>query len=206
MGQNAQLEKFLIDPISRFPQNTSMLPPAKALWSFHVWMTAFTILFANISPCQCVCPNGNRKLFCLGMGIGTNACCCNGAEGCCSCGACGEGARPTNCSRCAPGPRVKTTEPRCCCCRSTSSLRTKTIADPSHVEAQGCKRTLSQAKIVACARKVSEVIGCSAAALLPESSSRVLPMPTTCRLLSSRERCHSPPPTDRIVAFQHFII
>ncbi len=174
-----------------------MLPVKKALWSVHVWMMAFTTLFANISPCQCVCPNGHRKLFCLGICEGTNGCCCNGANGSCCCGSCCDNTQRS---------RVKPTKPKCCCCHSTSSLRTEAIAGQSHIKAEGCRRTLSQAKLSTCPRKVSEVIDCSAAATLLEAPSRVLPIPTVYPSLCSCERCHPPPPTDLTIAFQHFII
>jgi hypothetical protein len=183
-----------------------MLPLTKALWSVHVWMMAFTTLFANISPCQCVCPNGHRKLFCLGICSGTNRCCCNGANGCCGCGGSDDNTRSTDRSQSAQCPRVKPTKPRCCCCHSTSSLRAEATAGQSHIKAEGCRRTLSQAKLITCPTRVSEVIDHSAGVTLLEAPSRVLPIPTAYPSLYSRERCHPPPPTDLIVAFQHLII
>jgi hypothetical protein len=175
-----------------------MHPLTKALCSAHVWTTALTTLFAGISPCQCVCPDGHRKLFCLGISFDSNACCCSGA--CC------DSARPGGGRQNAECPRVKATKRRCCCCQAMSARGTASTADQNHIQGRGCKRTLSQAEIVPCPRRDSLVNDCMVVIPLSETPPPVLPTPTAYSVTCSCKSYHPPPPTDLVVVFQHFVI
>ncbi|HEY7328509.1 MAG TPA: hypothetical protein VH592_12750 [Gemmataceae bacterium] len=177
-----------------------MLSLAKALWVVQVWMTAFTTLFASISPCQCVCPNGNRKLFCLGITCGTKGCCCCGA--CCGSGP-ADGSSANVERTCVEATNQKCC---CCCCRGTAARDSATTAEHNHVQNKGCRLTLSQAQIVTDSRRVLTVNDCLTAPLFREAPSLVLPIPITIPFLWSYETYRPPPPPDLIVVFQHFVI
>jgi hypothetical protein len=175
-----------------------MLPLTKALWAAHVWMTAFTILFASISPCQCVCPDGHRKLFCLGITCGTNGCCC--------CGACGDSARSHGDGPTVQHTSVKATNRRCCCCQGTSARNYSQTAERNHLRSRGCRLQLSQAVIFTELRKAISINDFSAELLLLDTPSLVLPIPMTCPFLQFYETYRPPPPPDLVVTFQHFVI
>jgi hypothetical protein len=189
-----------IDLASSFQHNDGMLRLTKSFWTVPVWMTAFTTLIASISPCQCVCPDGNRKLFCLGITCGTKGCCC-------CCGACCGGALPDGGSPKAERPCLKVTNQRCCCCCPNSSPRdSATTAEHKHVQGKGCRLTLSSPKIVTESRKDIAINEGSAVMLFREVPSPALPISLTCPWVWSSETYHPPPPPDLIVTFQHFII
>ncbi len=188
-----------IDLALSFLHNDTMLTLTRALWVSHIWMTAFTTLFASISPCQCVCPDGQRKLFCLGITCGTKDCCC--------CGACCGSARSDDCSPNVEHTCVKATTKRCCCCCQVTSARDfATTAQDKHVQSKGCRLTLSQAEIVSESRRDVTVNDCSAAVLFQETPLLVLPISLTNPLVCSYETYRPPPPPDLIVTFQHFVI
>jgi hypothetical protein len=189
-----------IDLVRPIPHNNCMLPWTKALWAAHVWMTAITTLFASISPCQCVCPNGSRKPFCLGITCGTRGCCCCGA--CCGSGqANGDGA---NVER--TGVEATNQKCCCCCCRATAARDSATTAEHNHVQSKGCRLTLSQAQIATDSRRVAADNDSLPALLFREAPSRVLPISITIPVVWSYETYRPPPPPDFIVVFLHFVI
>lgn len=187
-----------IDLSSCLPHNKVMLPLTKGLWAVNVWMTAITTLFASISPCQCVCPDGHRKLFCLGITCGTKGCCC--------CGTCCDSAREQGCRPNVERTCVKATNQRSCCCQGTSPRDSAATAEHSHVQGKGCRLTLSQAELVTDSRKDIAVNDCSVESLFRETPSLVLPISLTCPLVWSYETYRPPPPPDLIVIFQHFVV
>jgi len=188
-----------IDVVPSFVHNGTMFRLTKAFWAAHVWMTAFTTLNASVSPCQCVCPDGHRKLFCLGIPCGTKG-------SCCCCGACCGAAQPEG-----SGPEVertcrKATNQSCCCCQGKPPRDAATTAERNHVQGKRCRLTLSQPKIVAESKRGIAINDCSAEILFRETPSLVLPISLTGPLVRSYETYHPPPPPDLIVTFQHFII
>ena len=182
--------KKLIDGVFPLPHNNAMRRLTRTIRSAQVWMTAFTIFFAGISPCQCVCPDGHRKLFCLGTSCGANACCC--ASACC------DSAQPGSCQHDEP-----TNEPCCCCCKCKASHDTKTT---THVQGRGCRRTLSQTKIVTDHRKDPSGNDCPEVRTLVEPPVPMQPIPMAFPLVYSSESYRPPPPTDLIIALQRFVI
>lgn len=176
-----------------------MHPLAKRLWSVHVWMTAITTLFASISPGQCVCPDGRRKLFCLGITCGTKGCCC--------CGACCSGARSDNCSSNSQRTCMEASNQKCCCCcQGASTQDSAATAEHSHVHGKGCRLMLSQSDLVAESGKNIAENDCPAGFLFQDGPSLVLPIALACPLAWSYETYRPPPPPDLIVNLQHFVI
>lgn len=169
----------------------------KTLWATHVWMTAFTTWFAGISPCQCVCPDGHRKLFCLGITCGTNGCCC---------GVCCDSARPHRESPTVQDTSVEATCPRCCCCRGTRGDNPSPAGKHNQMHRKGCRLQLAQAEIVTELRKTLSIDDFSVEISLLDAPARILPISTTCAFLQSYETYRPPLSPDLIVTLQHFVI
>jgi len=182
------MKKFF-DGVFSLAHNNAMRHLTRLLCLAQVWMTTFATFFAGISPCQCVCPDGHRKLFCLGTSCGSNACCC--ASACC------DSAQPGSCTN------DEEANERCCCCCKCKAAHDKTTA---HIQGRGCRRTLSRAEIVTDYRKHPSVNdGCEVRTLV-EPPARMQPIPMAFPLVHSSESYRPPPPTDLIIALQHFVI
>jgi len=167
----------------------------KAVRVLAVWMTAGMIILAGIPHLDCVCPNGHHKPFCLGSSS-EGGCCCGGA--CCSAS---DGGGGCCCHASRQAVQVQTEHQSCC-----GQEQGQQSEDPSAPDAQlhntGCKRTLAEAVLVAIAPAKPTV-----PASLPVSAELTVALSfshsASCWLLWPN---FHPPPTDLVVALQHFLI
>lgn len=164
-----------------------------------IWLTAVTSLIAGFPHFNCVCPNGNRKPFCLGFGCGPNGCCCAG--GCCSSGQCGDDAQDHATS-------AQSAKPCCCCCSHKEPPTSNSSHRSPEARSPGCHKTLVQAQFVV------EPFSPLTASIDQATSMTVqvdgiwqtasLGSPAAFRLIWEPHRL--PPPTDLVVALRHFVI
>jgi hypothetical protein len=102
---------------------------------------------------------------------------------------------------------VKSAKRRCCCCCQNCSTRGgDSTSRQAHIKSQGCKRSLSGAKIVADPVRVPAFPDCSASLPLAEISAPILPSTLTCSAWFAHASYHPPPPTDLVIVLQHFVI
>jgi hypothetical protein len=158
-----------------------------------VWAAALLTPIAGTPHVDCLCPNGHVKLFCLNLSLHPTACCCGGS---CS----GGGGSCAGCGTQAPGHQTPAKGKACC--RHARSPGT-TAGD--RVAGTGCKKTLAEAD-------TQTVPQASAAVDHPAAAVPFAPVP----LLASAPAAGSwtlswqsyglPPPTDRVIAFQHLVI
>jgi hypothetical protein len=163
-----------------------------------VWTTAASVLLAGFPHYQCRCPNGNLKLLCFGWAVGTG-CCCSGA--CCPASA-GQGGDRTSCT--APAKPAK--KKKCCCCQDRSVPADQAAGAHTQATNAGCQKTVSPADFLA-APATAKVAPDSFAATF------LLPPPQPLVLLSSDAgrpftwaSDRAPPPTDLVIALQHFVL
>jgi hypothetical protein len=166
---------------------------SRAVRSSLVWAAALLTPIAGTPHVDCLCPNGHVKLFCLNLSLHPTACCCGGS---CS----GGGGSCSGCGTQAPGHQTPGKTKACCRARSPGTPAGDRVAGKS------CKKTLAEAD----SQTVPQV---SAAVDHPAGALALTPAPlpllasaaATGRPLSWQSY-RLPPPTDRVIAFQHFVI
>ena len=144
-----------------------------------IWLTAVAVLTAGLPYGRCRCPNGNIKLFCLGLT--SQSCCCGGD--CCSGAA-------------APSA------PKACCCQGRHETDRH-----AQVGSQGCQKTLMPAVLVPGVPPQSAAQDVSVAGpFLPLVSAFPLSATDAAHALPSWQ-CHQlPPPTDLVITHLHLVI
>jgi hypothetical protein len=162
-----------------------------------VWAAALLTPVAGIPHVDCVCPDGHVKLFCLSFSFQSRACC--RGSGCCSSG---EG----GCSCCGTKAPVHETHGngKACCAHARQQRGTPA---GNHVAGTTCRKTLTEAET----QTVPPVTGAAhnhatAVALAPASVPLPPAAPTAAGCPLSWQSYRLPPPTDRVIAFQHLVI
>jgi hypothetical protein len=186
-----------------------------------VWLTAASTLLAGVPHFDCLCPDGQHSSFCLVAVSSQTGCCCGGA--CCATGQ-GDCSTKALDSKKDDQPRAPT------CCQhndegerslptrkdtksgpsQATALSAKAKANPHaiYLKSTGCAKTLSQAEVF-----VSAPSQASAPPLTTPDLSVPLPAGLWTELLPGALRApllwlpHAlPPPTDLVIALQHFLI
>lgn len=163
-----------------------------------VWLTAATTLAASVPHFDCVCPNGHRKQFCLGMSSSGGGCCCGGS--CCS------SSGPGKCCS-ARDVLPKATDEQSSCCKSHRPSRPNPAS--THVEKSSCcTKTLAPGELLS-APELKRLLDQN----VMEEFSVPLSMTASVSPLamsSGRPFCWRrhvlPPPTDLVISLQHFLI
>jgi hypothetical protein len=171
-------------------------------------LTATTLLVAATPHFHCLCPNGQVKPFCLNVRSGPTGCCCGGA--CCTSNEDG--------STCCQAPGDPVDEPYAegpsCCQGATKQSRPNQAARPAattaHVRSQCCTRT-PQAEFIAVAPEPG-----SERPDHPIGDLHSLVAPPAPVLASGSLYAHGwplswqshqlPPPTNLVIALEHFLI
>jgi hypothetical protein len=159
-----------------------------------VWAAALLTPVAGIPHVDCLCPDGHVKFFCLNFSSKSGPCCCGGA--CCS---------PDGGCCCAKRSSVHATQGKGkACCHQD---RTHDTASGDRLAGTTCKKTLAEAATqtippaTAAAHDHATVVALAAAPvplLAPDADAGVS--------LLSWQSYGLPPPTDRVIAFQHLVI
>jgi hypothetical protein len=173
------------------------------MWLFKVvqvlltWLTMAATLLAAVPHFDCVCPNGNRKPYCFNVSSKRNSCCCGGA--CCSTSTAQSCCQAKQLESDGPGKGMP-------CCKSKQQSNTNAATSIDKVEGSRCKKTLAQGVVVIVTPKnVTAKNSPTGASTVPPLDVVVLPA-VLSHSLFSWNNFRLPPPTDLIVAFQHFLV
>jgi hypothetical protein len=150
-------------------------------------LAALLALLTGSPHVDCLCPNGRVMPFCFSFCGGGPSCCCGGA--CCR----NEGDRP------GAHPRV-----RACCAHG----RPQNAAPHGQLGHAPCKKSLVEAEVRALtAEGAAQHLHAAVARLgcVPGAETISAPAVAGNSPLTWQSH-HLPPPTDRVVVFQHFII
>jgi hypothetical protein len=162
------------------------------LWVGQVWLTAVMTVVAGMPHVACLCPNGNLKPFCLASTCGAAGCCCGGA--CCT-GGSPEGLSP----ELAP-------EVSCCCCADAEPQCSQASDGSRQIGNAGCTKTLAQSRVLAVRpQKVNLTEATPQEPFQPVDFAPVDQPDSTPAHRSSRP-LQVPPPTDRVILLQHFLV
>jgi hypothetical protein len=161
-----------------------------------VWLTAAATLVAGTPRLVCTCPNGRVKPYCFGSADSKTGCCCGGE--CCG-NACGPHRRNH--------PEQPVTTPACCghcsCCGSSAAPQ----KSGPLVSSRCCARSTARpdpSTIPSSDRGVAKATS-SVLLLTPGGSPHRHPDPVAADF-RQRPDHQRPPPTDLVIAFQHFLI
>jgi hypothetical protein len=170
-------------------------------------------LLDGVSHVECRCPNGQFKLFCFGSSSESNGCCCgsSGSSGSCCCG--GTDSAPSSkpkkqksCCQSEVPSQVEESCPRPRECRNTTS--SKLASGHAQVQGEGCQKKLVKAEsvVVTPTEFASRNHLCAEMSLSTPQSflDLCLPIQRFCQL--SWQSHQIPPPTDLVIALQHFLI
>ena len=158
-------------------------------WAAQVWCAAVLTVIAGTPHLSCACPGGQVKPFCFGSASDTMKCCCGG--GCCSQR---EGAPP-----------VSQAEKHVCCCCQAASHAGRTGA--AKVESAGCRKALSPSEFKALTPTRTVVgVDLSAGLLPPAPPIGALTFAPVQERSPVGSDSYRPPPTDLVIALQHFLI
>ena len=190
----------------------------KTVTTFLVWATAASSLLGSTPYFTCRCPDGTVKLVCTGQATAGSSCCCNG-KCCCSTGSDG------GCCKGKPSRGQRGSNGHSCCQQSTGEAPRRSVVEQpdgiaqetapaarsgpaEHLVISGscCQKTLVKAEsrtLVRPETKPTQQVEFSLA-FLPPLNSGYNPPPLA--LPDSWKTYPLPPPTDLVVAFQHFTI
>ena len=160
-----------------------------------VWAAALLTPVAGTPHVDCVCPDGHVKLFCLNFSFKSGPCCCSGS--CCSPGGGG-------CSCCGKQAPVHETHGhgKACCAHA----RQRGTPPGDHIAGTMCRKTLAEADTQTVPPVTAAVYHASAVALAPAPVPLPASAPAAAGCLLSWQSYRLPPPTDRVIAFQHLVI
>jgi len=191
----------------------------KTVTSILVWATAASSLFGSIPHFTCRCPDGTVKPFCSGQATPGSSCCCNGkcccstgnGDGCCCKGKSSPGQQESNGHSCCQ--QSKTETPSKPAAGQPDESTQKTGPDPRSgsderlvISRTCCQKTLVKAEsrtLVRPETKPAEQVDLLSAPLAPLNSGY---NPSPLALPDGWKIYSLPPPTDLVIAFQHFII
>jgi hypothetical protein len=162
-----------------------------------VWLAAVMTLAAGVPHFRCRCPDGNLKLFCLNASSEGSDCCCHGS--CCTASTASES------SKCATEAETNHSE----CCGQQDQPQTTTVPGRDcKAECAGCQRSLAPAEpaiLGTTKRTAGEDVTARLVARTTETSpSACVPAFRSYPLIWQLSSI--PPPTDLVIAFQHFVI
>jgi hypothetical protein len=164
----------------------------------HVWLTAFTTLFAGSPHLRCKCPTEHVKLIFLVFPLRAGDCC----RGAC-CATPPEEGTP----QASNSPTVKQEQRQCCCCRGATRRNVEEGERHARLESLGCKRTLAEADPVLPSPQQTAGDSLIVGLFLPGPAPALLISPLqTGSSLPPWESHHLPPPTDLVINLRHFII
>jgi len=163
----------------------------KVMTAGFVWVTALSTLIAGTPHFDCRCPNGDRKLFCLGFSLTGPGCC---GEQCCA-AVVEEKSTPS----------ADEFETACPLCSQKHAQPAGPSRDHSNVSSTGCHRTWQQAAsaLVRTACDSADAVLAVAFVAVPAKMCAVEP---TNQIFQIELAHHGPPPTDLIIALQHLTI
>jgi hypothetical protein len=167
-----------------------MIRLRRTLLAVLVWLTAATTLVAGVPHFDCLCPNGDRKPFCLGLASKATSCCCGGA-------CCGTGGGASCC------------QAQASCCSHHKATSAKRPSNKHYqIGRTGCQRSLvlTLCAAVTPGRPTTDegFPALRLAAVPAPAVLSVLPIRGTWLLTWRHYRL--PPPPDLIVTLQHFLI
>ena len=174
-----------------------------------VWLTAAMTLVAGTPHFTCRCPSGRIKPFCLGSVFNKSGCCCNGE---CCCTKAGTACRCSKTSASDPQP-VKTPcccgqhdEPAASCCgQHDEPAPTDRTPTESSFSGSCCTKTLVQPKVSTFQFPQKPVLKDATLAVFLALQPPVFwaaPTEPCCFRLAHQR----PPPTNLVIALQHFLI
>lgn len=192
----------------------------KTATALLVWATAVSSLLGSTPHFTCRCPDGTIKPFCTGQAKPGSSCCCNG-KCCCSTGS-GEGGC---CCKGKSSSGEQGSNGHSCCQQSKTETPSKPSADQSDesgrktgpdfrsgtgedlvVSRACCQKTLVKAEgrtLVRPETKPTAQVQFSLALLPPLNTDYNPPL---LPLADGWKVYRLPPPTDLVIALQHFII
>jgi hypothetical protein len=176
-----------------------MLRLRQTLRAGSACLAALMTLVSGAPHLDCICPDGHIKSFCLSLVWGQSACC--GGE-CCPASA------PGGCCCQAKGADSVSHHGVRACCRRGAQHPADSAANPhGQLTTTCCKKTLAGTDTTAVSPRVDVRSHHLAVALVPGvSAPQVSGLPSAEDPAFCRHSYSLPPPTDRVVAFQHFII
>ena len=166
-----------------------------------VWLTAVATLIASVPHCDCLCPNGQRKPFCLGVSTARSGCCCGGS--CCSSSPGGDGC----CQAHGPAPAAPEGEHASCC----TSKQPKTGLPGPAAQAGGgcCQKTLANGESATPApspeagqQTLKDALGVPVLGAVVQGPR--VQVEGGCAFPWDSHQL--PPPTDLVVSLQRFVI
>jgi hypothetical protein len=175
-----------------------------------VWLTAASTLLAGVPHFECVCPSGRRGSSCLGVIAKSGGCCCGGS--CCSAGGKGPQAEGQSCCgkpRAAHGekprpPAKESGNPR----GARVTPAGKANPDSAQLHRPTCAKAPVQPEALTFAPASPSHAELSALDLsvpLPVSPGPEVPSAPAPGEVRWLTYC-LPPPTDRVIVLQHFLI
>lgn len=163
-----------------------------------VWSLAVGTLIAGLPHIDCLCPNGNRKLFCFGSLSDTSSCCCDNGS-CCT--------KDRGC--CGPGNHPPDRKPEHTCCSKNAKAKPSQSSETQiQSHSPGCKRTWQPGKVTGIFESTAKLavdFNDGPIVLLPTSTLDFSATNEGQCLLSFKTH-PIPPPTDLVVTLQHFVI
>jgi hypothetical protein len=160
-----------------------------------VWAAALLTPVAGTPHVDCLCPDGHVKLFCLSFSLRPTACCCGGS--CCS-----SGGGCSCCNKQAPAQETHGKGKACC-----GHARQRGTPARNHIAGTTCRKTLAQAETQT-VPPGNTAVHDHPTAIAPSPAAVPLPAsaPATHGWQLSWHSYGLPPPTDRVIAFQHLVI
>jgi hypothetical protein len=160
-----------------------------------VWAAALLTPIAGTPHVDCLCPNGHVKLFCLNLSLHPTACCCGGS---CS----GGGGSCSGCGTQAPDHQTPGKGKACC-----RHARLPGAPAGNRLAGTGCKKTLAEADSQTIPQASTAVdYPAAAVPLAPAFVPMLASAPAAGGGPLSWQSSWLPPPTDRVIAFQHLVI
>jgi hypothetical protein len=174
-----------------------------------VWLTAASTLLAGLPHFECVCPSSSRDSSCLGVVAKSGGCCCGGS--CCAAGK----PQPEKPSCCAqpqaahgqkpPAPAKESGKPR----RARVTPAEKANPHSAQLHQPDCAKAPVQPETLTFAPanpSQAKLTALDLSVPLPVSAGPVVILAALAPG-EVRWQVHSlPPPTDRIIVLQHFLI
>lgn len=151
-------------------------------------LTAAMVFVTGIPHFECRCPDGNIKKWCFGIACTPEGCCC-GDESCC----CHE---KGSCCSCPGESPDSEGQARSCAHQPTAS---------GQWDDRGCIRTLQQGDPIISSSPKSDVLPESPALVAIPCSSHT-PVPQRLNVSNTWRIPLTPPPTELIILFEHFLI
>ena len=182
-------------------KNNCMEIIVRAVQTGLVWLTAVTTLVGSVPHFDCLCPNGQHKLFCLGISASPTGCCCGGS--CCSSSESGK----CCCQARESSPEARAKHLRCCC---ESQRQTSADAPGPGLQVKGscCQKTVIRDELVGVSptKESPKQNGADGFSVVLPPLALVHALPVVSESWLSWHRYDLPPPTDLVITLQHFLI